>query len=103
MTEGVPAVADPSTTMALSSCYEVEGAGMARLSLPLHHQVRGDMEMAPAGTLRVCESRDAICEGFADTDFREELCSACVDLSGCKRGDGVDRCNVSRVEDTAQQ
>ena len=47
MTEGVP-VADTSTTMALSSSCEKEGTDVARLSLPLHHQVRGDMEMAPA-------------------------------------------------------
>ena len=65
--EGVP-VADPSTTMALSSCYEKEGAGMARLSLPLHHQVRGTWKWHWHGALRVCESRDAICEVFADTD-----------------------------------
>ena len=99
--ECVP-VADPSTTMALSSCCEKEGTDVARLSLPLHHQVRGTWKWRRHGALRVCDSRDAICD--ADTDCGAKLCSACVDLSGCERGGGVDRCNlnVSRVEDTSQ-
>ena len=49
-------MADLSTTKALSACCEEEGAGMARLSLPLHHQVRGDMKMAPAWRVSACPS-----------------------------------------------
>ena len=53
MSEGV-AVADPSTTIALSSSCNLkeEGAGMVRLSLPLHHQVRGDAGMALFETVK---------------------------------------------------